>query len=159
MAARRLALYSQPGRSPAIRRAAIQALSRLAKDDKEVASALVDLIKDPSRSIRRSVWFTLAQNNVQSALPLMEEQLKKEPVKDQPTLEGAIGMLKRQGQRRSTRTPAATPAADNKAEVAELERQAAELELQVKELRNKAETLKLKDERAKLGPPKPASGN
>jgi aminopeptidase N len=154
-------LYSRPGRPPALRRAAIQALSRLAKDDKEVASALTDLINDPSRSVRRSVWFALAQNNVQSALPVMEEQLKKEPVKDQPTLEGAIGMLKRQGQRRPARTPltapAATPAADNKAEVAELERQAAELELQVKELRNKAEALKLKDERAKLGPPKPAS--
>ena len=135
----------------------------MAKDDKEVASALMDLVKDPSRNIRRTAWFALAQNGVKSALPALEAQLKNEPTNDQPTLEAAIATLKRRtsstasSSRSTAPTPSPSSATDNKTESADIERQAAELELQAKELRNKAEALKLKDERAKLGTTKAAN--
>jgi aminopeptidase N len=151
-------LYSRPGQPAPLRQAAIGALARLAKDDPQVATVLTELAGDKHRNVRRAVWMALLRNDVKSAVPALEAQLKRETTTARPVLEMAISSLKSSGPR-PTPPSASPPAAttDSKAEVATMERQAADFELQAKELRNKAEALKLKDERAKLGAAKTGS--
>jgi aminopeptidase N len=143
-------LYSQFGQPAALRRAAIGALGRLAKDDGAVQDALIALIDDPDRDVRLQVWQHLAALGVQRALDRLEARTKLEEQFARRALTRAIATLKR------SPAPATPPPEDNGREIADLERQAADLELQAKELRNRAEALKLKAERAKLGPPAPS---
>jgi aminopeptidase N len=143
-------LYSRPGQPPALRNAAIQALATQAKDDAQVEKLLIALIDDPMPNVRRTAMFAVVNGGFTSALPKLEEQVKKVEGPARAMLQGQIDRLK------ADKKPAAPPVDNSAREAADLERQAADLDLQAKELRNRAEGLKLKAERTKLAAPKPA---
>ena len=144
-------LYSRPGQPSALRTAAIQALSKQAKDDPQAEKLLVALVEDPLPAVRNGAMFALTSGGFTSALPKLEQQLPKVQGRARQMLESRIEGLK------NSKKPPAIATEPGVKETADLERQAADLELQAKELRNRAEALKLKAERAKLATPKPAS--
>jgi aminopeptidase N len=144
-------LYSRPGQPSSLRRAAVQALSRQAKDDPQAEKLLIALVDDALPNIRNTAMFALTSGGFTSALPKLEQQLPKVQGRVRQMLEGQIENLK------NSKKPTVTAPDPGLKETADLERQAADLELQAKELRNRVEALKLKAERAKLATPKPAS--
>jgi aminopeptidase N len=144
-------LYSRPGQPSPLRAAAVQALSKQAKDDPQAEKLLIALVDDPVQRIRTSAMFAVTSGGFTAAVPALERQL--------PKINGPMRqLLKAQIENLKNGTKTDKVASDSRAnDPADLERQAADLELQAKELRNRAEALKLKAERAKLATSKPTS--
>jgi aminopeptidase N len=143
-------IYSRPGQPSPLRVAAVQALSRQAKDDPQAEKLLVSLIDDPEQRVQTSAMFALTSGGFTSALPELERQVAKVRGRARQMLVTQIDELKnkKKGPVIATDTSAK--------EAGDLERQAADLELQAKELRNRAEALKLKAERSRLSTSRPS---
>ena len=148
-------LYSRAGQPSAFRSTALRTLAAQAKDDPQAEKLLIDLVDDPTSTVRNAAMFAVASGGFTSALPRLEQQLPKVRGPARQRLASQIEGLK------AGKKPAATAAAASDLgakEAADLERQAADLELQAREIRNRAEALKLKAERARLAAPaKPSS--
>ena len=133
--------YSGPGQPLALRRAAVQAMGRLAHDDMEVGKALLALVSDPSWRIRSSVWRGLANAKVKGAAEAFEEQSKKESGKLKTHLDDLIKDLK------ATKAPEEAPPST---EADDLDKRADDLEIQARDLRNQAEALRIDRDKARL---------
>ena len=135
--------YSGAGQPLAVRRAAIQAMGRLAKDDVEVGKALLGLVGDPSRHVRTAVWQELANARVKGAAEALEQQGKTETAKLKTRIDELLKELN------SAKT-AEAESASTSTEADDLETEAEDLDVQVRELRNKAEALRIEQEKARL---------
>ena len=70
-------LYSRPGQPSQLRAAAVQALSKQAKDDPQAEKLLIALVDDPVQSVRTSAMFAVTSGGFTSAVPALERQLPK----------------------------------------------------------------------------------
>jgi aminopeptidase N len=157
--------YSRPGQPLALRRPAVFALGRMAQDDPQVQSALIELVGEPSRALRRSVLMQLSGKTYKGAVEALEAARKRETsAPSREALESAIASIKAKESKPATpaaSTPAPSPApapgpapaAATAAQTAELEKKIADLENQARALRSQVEALKKTGESPRPAPP------
>lgn len=136
-------IYSRSGQPTPLRREAIRALSRQAKDDPQAEKLLVGLLDDPAEEVQYLAANSLVSGGFTAALPRLEQLLARTPGPSRPALEARVNELKSKGKVSPFEPDVSTK------EASDLERQAASLELQARDLRNKAEAIKIKAEKAK----------
>ena len=151
--ARELAvLFSRYGQPRALRMTAVNAFSRLAKDDTYMQDLLITMIADPERSVRFGTWFAVRELKLKRASPALTARLDHEAIGFSGfgvrILKDTLEVLQDAG----PKTAVAAAATDAKT-IEDLKRQAADLETKAKDLRQKIDAIKVNSKDSGDGAP------